>query len=591
MIKIFLVFLSVITMASAKDYCIIAFSSPTMKLSDKELFMHRYPKSGTVEKYKNIYEYKIYTQQDFQETKKILKEVHKKYRDAFIINCESKTKKHVKSSAHKKSVKKSISKKVIVRKKSTHQKEGNIALKEHDLTSKKHQSIDASKVSNFSKTPELNEPQILQPFEIPKAYKNDKVQIYDNLTYQRYMNALFKHNNKVDEAFYQEKIDSILVEIKKDRYNFDVYTDGYIRTGRSVPAQGNGVNVEGDYTGAGVAIHADKLLWDGEYNLINNTYDILNNRLAQITEINTKEKLAILGTTIYSNLYNSQEELAAAKKIYEKQVDINDNIKNSFKSGKISLIAYIDSKNDLLQMKKNIMSLEQAQQHNDYILRHSIESKSVKPYKLSAPKIELDVSSLSELEKQALQNSSDIAIESNKLKVKKADLLYQQKRYYPEIRFNSFFGYGMGNLRTFDLSNAGTGEYWELGLQFKMPIYNKNDIRLNEEKEKYEIMKQKSIFSSKQREILILVDNYYKNIDRINQTQSIVKEQHELMDKKLIIAKEQFLSGIAQYRDYADASRDYLNYTNQYMTMQQQYIQSVSILSILVGKKEFYEQN
>ena len=660
MLKFFVIFFSILTLSSAKEYCIIAFSSSVYKSSDKALFLRRYPETGTTERYKNIYEYKISPHQSYSDTKATLKKVRKRYKSAYIINCDSqksstvvavkkngycikafsssvykasdkalflrrypktgitqryknhyeyiislhqsyrdtkatlkKVRKHYKSAYiincdSQKSV--SITKiKKNDNKQKTHKE--TIPLKNHGILAKKHLSVDASKVVDTHKTPELNEPKILEPFEIPKDYKNDKVQIYDNLTYKRYMDALFSHNDKVDESFYQKKIDSLLVDIRKDVYNVDVYLDGYLRTGRSVPAQGGGVNVNGDYTGSGVAIHADKLLWDGEYNLLNNTYDVLNNRLAQIKEISAKEKLAILGTSIYSSLYTSQEKLIANKKIYEKQLKVNQNIHNSYKNGKISSLVYLDSKNDLLQMKKRIMRLEQEQQHNDYVLRHSIESKSTKIYKLSAPKIELDMDSLSSLEKQALHSSSDVAIESNKLKLKKADLLFQKRRYYPEIRFNSHLGYGVGNLKIFDLNHAGTGEYWELGLQFKMPLYNRNDIRLNEKKELYEVMKQKSVFSQKQRETLVLVDNYYRNIDKIIKMRDIVQEQYDLMSQKLVIAREQFLSGVARYRDYSDANRDYLNFTNQNMNIEEQYLQNLAILSILIGQREFYEKN
>jgi hypothetical protein len=586
MLKFLLLFVSILSLSSAKEYCIIAFSSSTFKSADKKLFLNRYPEMGTTEKYKNIFEYKISPHQNYKETKAILKKVRKKYNSAYIINCNSdKSSKSISVTSKKRNTKKQV----FVAKHS--KKKEIVPLKNHGLLAKKHLSVDASKLAHSSKIPELNEPIILKEIEIPKAYKNDKTQIYDNLTYQRYMDALFAHNDKVDEAFYQEKIDSLLVDIRKDVYNIDIYIEGYLRTGKSVPAQGGGINVNGDYTGAGMAVHADKRLWDGQYNLINNTYDVLNNRLAQIQEINSKEKLAILGTSIYSNLYASQEKLITNKKMYEKQLEVNRNVKNSYKNGKISSIAYLDSKNDLLQMKKTIMSLEQEQQHNDYVLRHSIESKSTKIYKLSAPKIELDMNSLSSIEKQVLNNSSDIAIESNKLQLRKADLLFQKRRYYPEILFNSHLGYGVGNLQTFDLNHAGNGEYWELGLEFKMPIYNRNDIRLNEKREMYKVMKQKSVFSQKQRETLILVDNYYKNVNKILNMKNIVEEQYDLMSQKIVIAREQFLSGIAKYRDYSNASRDYLNYTNQNMAIQEQYLQNLSILSILIGKREFYEKN
>ncbi|DAB29710.1 MAG TPA: hypothetical protein CFH84_07830 [Sulfurimonas sp. UBA12504] len=586
----FLLFVLAGSIVSAKDFCIIAFSSANLKSSDKELFMQRYPQVGTIEKYNDIYECKIYTHKNYSGTKTILEEVRKNYRDAFIINCDSSVLKNTSQQNVQNITSKIIAPSNTEISKKDYQPQ-IVALEEKNLNDVKHSETDPKKVAEYHNTPALDEPIVLNEHEIPDLYKTDEVMIYDNLSFKRYMDALFEQNDKAEEAFYQQKIDSLLVEIKKDAYNFDVYTDGYLRTGRSVPAQGGGVNVNGDYTGTGVAVHANKLLWDGGYDLINNTYDILNNRLAQIKELNAKDKLAVMGTTLYSNLYTSQEELQKTEDMYKKQLVINEMINDSYKSGKVSVINYIDSKNDLLQLKKTIMRLKQIHLHNDYILRHSIESKSTKPYMLSAPKVNLDMTSLSDIEKEALTNSSDVAIESNILKVKKADLLFQKRRFYPEIRFNSHLGYGMGNLDTFDLSNSGNGDYWDFGLTFKMPIYNRNDINLNEEKEEYEIMKQKSVFSSKQREILIQVDNYYGNINRINEERNILQEQYELMDKKLTVSKEQFVSGLAEYRDYANAMRDYLDYTSQYMQMEQQYIQSVSILSILIGKKEFYEQD
>jgi len=581
-LKFFLLFISVISLVSGKDYCILASSNPTKHIEDEKMFLTRYPSSGTIEKYKDLYEYKIYTQRNYSDSKVLLKQVKKNYKGAFLINCTPKN--GMKSSVT--NVKVVQQKKIEASQILTPNKE--VPLKEKVIKSE-HLVVDAKKISYVDITPSIDEPIILQKHQIPDLYKTDIKQKYDTLSLQTYMDAFLKHNDNVDEAYYQKKIEELMVEIRKDYYNFDVYVDGYIRTGKSVPAQGNGINVAGDYTGAGVAINANKVLWNGHYNLINNTYDILNNRLSEIKELNAKDKLAVLGVSLYTGLFYSQEKLRILEKMYTKQKEMVTLVKEGYKIGKYSAIAHLDAQNDLLNLQKDLQRLREVHRHNSYLLRDSMESKSLKPLHLSEPKIDFELTSLSEIEKEALKNSNEIALSSNRLQLSKADLLFQKRRFYPEIKFNSYLGYGAGNLNIFDVTHIGSGEYWELNLEFQMPIYNRNDIRLNEQREIYEIMKKKSQFSLKQREILAQVDSYYNTISRVVEERTLVRKQTELMSEKMTVAKEQFGIGIIRYRTYSDAIKDYLTYKDEYTNMQQQYMQNSSILSIIIGKKSFYE--
>ncbi len=578
------------SLVSGKDYCILASSNPVKHTADEKVFLTRYPSSGVIEKYKDLYEYKIYTQKSYSDSKVLLQEVKKNYRGAFLINCTPR-----KGSQAVKTLVKEV--KVIAKKKRVvtpivlpaqeEKPKKVVALKEKPIV-KEHLILDAKKISYVDITPSIDEPIILQKHQIPDPYKTDIKQKYDTLSLQTYMDAFLKQNNTVDEAYYQKKIEKLMVEIRKDYYNFDVYVDGYIRTGKSVPAQG-GVNVAGDYTGAGVAINANKVLWNGNYGLIHNTYDVLNNRLAEIKELSAKDKLAVLGISLYTNLFYSQEKLRMLEKLYTKQKEMVKFVKEGYKIGKYSAIAHLDAQNDLLNLQKDLQRLRELHRHNSYLLRDSMESKSLKPLRLNEPKIDFALTSLTETEKEALKNSNEIAIASNKLQLSKADLLFQKRRFYPEIKFNSYLGYGAGSLKLFDMTHIGSGEYWQLGLEFKMPIYNRNDIRLHEQKEIYEIMKKKSTFSLKQREILAQVDSYYNTISRVVEERSLVRKQTELMSEKMTIAKEQFGLGIVHYKTYSDAIKDYLKYKDEYTNMQQQYMQNSSILSIIIGKKSFYE--
>jgi hypothetical protein len=423
------------------------------------------------------------------------------------------------------------------------------------------------------------------------------VDIYERLNFKNYVTLLLNDNDKAEEVGYQKKIDYILSEIKKDKYNFDVYADGYLGTGSSLTSQTLGgttgvvPNVNGDYTGAGVSLNANKVLYDGEYSLINNTYDILYKRLADINELNEKDKLIVLGTSIYTNLYMSQEELKIFEVMYSKQQEVEEITSQSYKKDQKSIIDYIDARNDSLTLQRAIMDLKYQYVNNDYILRQSIKSKSEKPYKLFSEEFRISTDSLPLLEKEALKNNSDLVKESNILKLTQADLLSQQRRYYPQISFNSYIGYGLSDQKVFTMANASTGSYWQLGLNIKVPIYDRDDIRLNQEKGMYTVLKEKNIFSAQQKSVVLQVERSYHQIEKIEKQTKIIKEQLSLLSLKLEVSKKRYLSGISEYRVYSDALKGYLDYQNQMLKMQQQYTQEVSILSILLGRRNFYESN
>jgi len=142
--------------------------------------------------------------------------------------------------------------------------------------------------------------------------------------------------------------------------------------------------------------------------------------------------------------------------------------------------------------------------------------------------------SLSNLQKEAIQNSSNIALESNKLKINQTDFVAQKRRYYPSVNFNSHLGYGVANNSLFfkNINNTGFSPYWELGLTVNIPLYNRGDIFLNKEKELNNILLQKNILSLKSREILIEVERTYHSIQMIKQQQGILQEQVRLLHKK-----------------------------------------------------------
>lgn len=556
----------------ASGFCIIASSSKSLNLTQKKIFLHRFP-FGIIKKEKRYYVFKLSGFDTYKNADKNLTNVKRYYNSAFIVNCASKKPEKIVKAVDKTSPP---------------------ALDEPVIAKKKYPKPPVfTKISKNDKTPSLDEPKILQSYQIPTPALSRANKNYDILSFRRYVNTLLESNNQNDISFYQKKIDNILTSIKKDRYNFNFYALAQATTGSYLsPYSSTPPIINGNFnqTTTSVSIHADKLLYDGQYALVHNQYAVLNQRLADIKQLNAKEKLIILAISIYANMYFDQQRLALFKRIYKAQRHITQIVKQGYKNSKNSVIDYIDAKSALLSLKSNILNIQTRFIDDDYILRQSINSKAINRYKLLAVGIDWKLKPLNIFKEEVIQNNSDIAIESDIFKLRQTDMIAQKRRYYPIVNFTSYAGYGTSNNKIFAASSSGAGTFWQLGLTIRLPIYNRGDIRLGEEKSMYDAIKQKEILSSKIKSILLQVDHSYNILQMINKDKSIIKEQVSLQSLKMKFARANFLNGVSPYRVYANAVSSFLRYKLQLLSLKQNYIKETAILSSLIGKtKGFYE--
>ena len=560
-----------------KEYCLIVSSNKSVTAGAKALFYKRLP-GGHIKKDGKYYVFVSKHYAKYNEALHTLRKIKKYYKGAFMVPCSQATKKRT-----------------VKKLKKFPKKSKPLVYTSKVVKPLKKQLHGSKKIKN--KKPIIKEPEILQKYQIPNINKGLKNNKYDILSFKKYLATLFEDNENAAEFFYQKKIDYLLNDIKKDKYGFDIFLNAYARTGSYISTQQTNLPTTQpgrfDESGVGVSMNVNKLLYDGEYKLINNQYDILNKRLANIKALNAKEKLAILGINIYSNLFFSQERLKLFKEIYEKQLIMQKSIQKAYNLGATSTLNYIDSKNDLLNLKKAVLVVTYEHLHNEYILRHSIKSKSEKKYSLLQEQINFAFDSLSDLQKQAIQNSSDVALQSNKLKINQTDFLAQKRRYYPTVNFNSHLGYGAANDALFfkNFNNTGFSSYWELGLSVNIPLYNRGDILLNKEKELNNILRQKNVLSLKTREILIEVERAYHSLQMIKQQQGILQEQETLLYKKIELAVKLYNAGAVPYRDYSDAMKNYLEAKSQVIDLKQQYVKEMFLLATLIGKRDLYGQN
>lgn len=395
--------------------------------------------------------------------------------------------------------------------------------------------------------PLLDDPKIVKNYET----KYDFLEDYDSLSLNNYLKTVTQVNE--EKLNYIEKKSYISSDIASDKYNFDVYIDSYLKTGKRIS---DDITQDVVYTKKGISLHLDKLLFDRDY-FLDSSRDNLEKRLANIDKLDRKNKILVYSILLYSNLYFSGENLKYLKKIFKIQKKIFENIKSKYKNSKKSKLNFLIAKNDLLKIKDSILVEKENYFTLDYSLRHSINSASRKRFMLQPFDISLKINSLPKLQKMIIANSTKIAKGENLLKLKKVFLLSQQKRFIPEIKFISSIGYSDSIEKKFRIGSSIDTTNWEVGLTARIPLYYKNDITLNDKKARYDVMIEKNNFVDMQKTTLIKGTKLFEKIKITRGRLKIATIQLELLKEKLDIYKNKFLVGMISYEEYSKILNEY----------------------------------
>ena len=434
-------------------------------------------------------------------------------------------------------------------------------------------------ILNLFAQPTLDEPKTLKYYEIPYKFKNINQEKYDILSLDNYLKALYLETK--NNLNYKEKSDYLANAINRDKYNFNVYIDGYLRTGKKIA---DDVTNSVVYSEKGVAFHIDKLLFDRDY-FLTSKYNILYQRLANINKINRKNAIIMAGISTYMNLYFAKQNLKILKEMLNSQQIVFDNVKKGVQKGKLSKLDFIVAKSDLLKLKNSIILAQETYLKTDYVLRQSINSHSKKPFILQPFDVNLNISSIYEIQKKIIVNNADIASSSNLLKIKKLELLSAKTRFYPQISYYSYIGYSSSIDKTFSYKSNLNTHNWEMGLTLLIPLYSRNDITLKTQKAKYDILLQQNALIEKQKTNLIKATNMFHTIQSLKSQIQIAKIQFELSQEKLNIYKKQLLVGLISYDKYSIVFNQYLTNLKTLQSLKQNKVINITLLNILLGTK------
>lgn len=376
--------------------------------------------------------------------------------------------------------------------------------------------------------------------------KPEEEEIYDHYSYTNYFKRLLKEDEDVENSYYTNEIARIDQLIREDRYNSNVF----ISASSSITSEYAAAQKTKSHD-TNVDLNWQYRLYDGQRTYIFDQIKKIRGQGAQIRYEDDKNNLAILGSDLYGNLLFSQTILNVYKSLYSSQESLYDIIYQNRKNGLATIVDELDAKYDLIELEKQVLANEVLHSRNTYILKQSINSKSSKPIFITPLNVSESNHSLEEEKMLIMHNNPTIALAQNTFKNDKVLILNEASRRNPTVDLSASTGYSWSKDLITKETNSGAG--WDATISVNIPIYERNDIYLNEQRAKVVALQSKNDLKIATKAALNAWDNHKKTYQQLNKINSMLKEQLKGQKEKLVIIREQYLQGKADYPEYAEA--------------------------------------
>lgn len=370
--------------------------------------------------------------------------------------------------------------------------------------------------------------------------------IFDHYNFSRYFSKLLTEDEAIENSYYTNKIESINQLLRESTYNSNLYF-----TATSNYTKDHSLSQKDEAHQTDLFLNWEYRLYDGQMRYVYDEVRKIKEQGAMVTYEDEKSNLALLGADIYGNLLFTQTILSIYKELYESQKSLYEIIYANRKKGIFSAVDEIDAKDDVIELEKSIIAYETEHLRNTYIVKSSINSKSEKPLYVAPLNINTIDYSSDEAKKLIIHNSPLVAKAQNALKDIKSTLILESARREPKVDLDAFTGYTF--LRDIDANINSDGTNSGIGIEINIPIYEKNEVYLNEQKYKIQIIQAKNDLKIAIKNSLDQWDNHEKTTTQLEKVYALLTKQLEGQDKKLNIIRKNYLAGNADYRDYKDA--------------------------------------
>lgn len=406
------------------------------------------------------------------------------------------------------------------------------------------------------------------------------------LTFQEFMHLFFQKDYKARNLEYEKKLQEIEALIEQDPYNWNISLSATLNYGKFIDYD-FAVNKE---LTANIGLNVDKRLFDSGM-LTKNLIFKLKKRLAHLSYLSTKDKMALYALDIYAQGYLNQKLKDLYKKDYETQKAMVALIKERKKAGLASQVDVLDAKNDLMELKKTIMRQLYDYLYSDFLIRNILELRTKKLIELQEFGFATSNEDITKIYKEAFYNNSLLNVQRMQTKIAKAEVSKRQNSFLPIVDLYARVAYEYKKDFANEPVRSTNGLNYSAGINIKIPLYAPENRSIYTEKAKLAYLKQHNLTLQQIRDLTREVHKTYNEIKRLQTDLDIVDTQIHLMQEKMFLVKQRYVAGLSPYRDYSDALKNYLAYIRQKAILEVQILQNAALLATLQGNHIFYGEN
>jgi outer membrane protein TolC len=302
--------------------------------------------------------------------------------------------------------------------------------------------------------------------------------------------------------------------------------------------------------------------------------------------IDAKDRLYLLGTQLYLGALLEQRLKELYEAHYFQQKRFFEQVQERYRAGVASRIDFLDAKNDLLAIKKQLLEHIYAYLYGDYLLRNSAELDTNEPLRLSWFGVKWKEATLAEYYKRALLYSPQILSQRIKATIAAKELHSLRYFYWPKVDFNLllFDEYR----QDFTLKKRTTGINYQLGFRAEIPLFRPEE-QSKIQRAKARLRLERERLKSKIKDVAKDIHKSYNEIEKLQRERQIVQDQLRLSQEKIEVSQKRYLGGVGGYRDYSEAIRQSLRYQEELYRIDAQILSNKIFINLLEGIERLYE--
>ena len=382
---------------------------------------------------------------------------------------------------------------------------------------------------------------------------------------------------------YQYKIEKIERLLEGSVYNLDVFAQASVTYSKFIDYDLN----ENRELSVKWGLGFDKRVYDNGYRFVKNIRK-LKEKLSRLKYLSSKDRLYLLGVETYLQTYLNQYSKSNYEEIFFEQKAILELAKERYKSGLVSKVDYLNARDDMLQIKMELLDKIYGYLYSDYLLRNMIELNVDKPLKLSEFGVEDEKKSIKEYIEEAYRHNKAVMMKKLNYMLSK-ELIERYRHYYiPQIDVHGEIYHEYRKDYSYSPNKSTSGLNYLLGLNLKIPLYNRTYFD-NKERAKVLALKNREEIKKEFLDVARDIHKSYNELHRLRQNIEIVNEQLKIASERFELTKKRYISGLGRYEDLALSVKRLLKKRIELKSLKNQYLKNQVFLKILEGKQRVYE--